>query len=250
MDPAGEEDSSSGALVRWGDVVVSAGAASAEAAAVSAEAVRPVGGDMALLTSKQKETVAEAIHAAERETSGELVVVVTPRSSDYSGFRAALGLALALGASQECQRVWPGLFLGVYGLWLLAAIAVLSYLLFGMGAVLRWLLPQSHQSRRAFERALRAFVEEGVTETVGRSGVLIFVSELERQVVILADRGISERVPPAEWDREVNDLVEGLRRGQPEPALLLAIERIGQRLKQCFPVARSDNQLPNEVREV
>ena len=49
-------------------------------------------------------------------------------------------------------------------------------------------------------RALDVFAQLRVWDTEENTGVLIYVQWLDRQVEIVADRGIARRVPQAAWD--------------------------------------------------
>src|SRR5882672_5875113 len=48
-------------------------------------------------------------------------------------------------------------------------------------------------------RALNVFSHLGVWDTANNNGVLIYVLFADRDVEIVADRGIAARVTPAEW---------------------------------------------------
>jgi putative membrane protein len=101
------------------------------------------------------------------------------------------------------------------------------------------------------ERAMRAFVEQGVTETRDRSGVLIFLSEAEHQVVILADKGINDRVEPSRWQTDVDGIVLAIKEGRAGAGVIAAVDRIGGLLAEAFPPRADDtNELSDAVRVV
>lgn len=205
---------------------------------------------MSLLSTSEKERVAEAVRQVESITAGELVVVVATRSDDYALFRGGFALALSLLVAQEAGRHWDEVTVSV-ALWLFAALWVAFYFLTGWSPIVRFLVPRARRAASALARAERAFVEEGVMETRARSGVLIFLSEVEREIVVLADKGIHERAPAEEWATCVSELSEGLKAGEPMRSLLRIIERLGLLLSQHFPIELDDkNELPDAVREV
>ena len=118
----------------------------------------------------------------------------------------------------------------------------------GRSAVLRGIVPEPVAAATVHARALQLFVERGIHETRDRSGVLILVSELERRVEILADRGIHERVEAGEWQRDVDELVSSIRGGHAADGVVAVVERIGGLLAQSFPPRADDeNELPDEV---
>jgi putative membrane protein len=51
---------------------------------------------------------------------------------------------------------------------------------------------------RVRQRALAVFVEQEVFRTRARTGILLFLSLLERRVVVVTDAGINARVPQHE----------------------------------------------------
>lgn len=204
---------------------------------------------MPLLNEDEKKQVSEAVAEAENSTAGELVVVVAERSDGYAAIRAGLAAALSVTLCLEAyyvlmQPAWQ-LFLAQLPL------GLLLYWQLGHGPVLRLVVPKKIRSQMVEERALRAFLEAGVTETRDRSGVLIFLSEIEHQAVILGDRGIHERVGPDEWQRDVDNLVAAIRAGRPAEGILGAVARIGGILADAFPPREDDiNELSDAVREV
>lgn len=204
---------------------------------------------MSLFNEADKQKLKAAVRAAEENTAGELVVVLARRSDDYAAIRGTWALILAAALTPELHLLVP--WLETHWLfWLLVLCVFPLYFLLGMGPLLRLVVPLHVREARAMERALRAFAEEGVTETRDRSGVLIFLSDLEHRVVILADKGIHERVDAGEWDRDVATLVSGLKSGQAVQSLLDVIERVGGLLSEKFPArAQNENELPDGLRE-
>lgn len=205
---------------------------------------------MALLSDDEKKQVSRAVASAERSTAGELVVVLAERSNSYAAWRAGLAGSLSVALTLEAYYLfqgWPAWALFVAQL----PLALLLYWLLGSGALLRLVVPKKALTGVVEQRARAAFLEAGVTETRDRSGVLIFLSEAEHRAVILADRGIHERVAPDEWQKDVDDLVSAIRAGRPAQGLLAAVERIGSILAESFPPREDDvNELSDTVREV
>jgi putative membrane protein len=100
-----------------------------------------------------------------------------------------------------------------------------------------------------YQRALQAFFENGLTETRDRTGVLIFVSLLERRVRVIADAGIDKRVPKGTWDQVVNLVLSGVRSDDLAGGLAAAVDRCGDILSEHFPKREFDyNELPDDVR--
>lgn len=96
------------------------------------------------------------------------------------------------------------------------------------------------------ERALKLFGNLRVWDTQENSGVLIYLQLVDRDVEILADRGIAARVPPAEWEALCLTLESAMRDGRCREGLLAAIEGVTQLLVKHFPARRENpNELPD-----
>jgi len=204
---------------------------------------------MALLTADEKRRIEQAVAAAERRTAGELVVVVAQSSHDYAVFRAGLAASLTVALALEAAHLFD------VALWLLLLAQLptgaLLYAALGHTAWLRWFVPRAVREEAVLQRALAAFVQGGVAETRDRSGVLVFLSEAEHRAVILADRGIHARVPPDEWQTDIDLLIQAIRKRETAEGLLTVIERIGNLLAERFPARADDaNELTDAVREL
>ena len=200
-----------------------------------------------MLTPEQTGTIEDSVRAAELRTSGELVVAVARRSDDYAALRALVAGVVALVLALIGQALMPWTFPA----WFVAAelpLALLCYWLLGTSTLLRVVVPDSLRNQRVDARALQVFAERGVADTSERSGVLIYISEAEQRVRILADRGIHERVGPEEWQADVALIVEGMRTETPDQGIVKAVERIGALLAQSFPRREGDvNELADEL---
>lgn len=110
-------------------------------------------------------------------------------------------------------------------------------------------LPWSYLKRDApaRQRALMVFSKLRVWDTEHNNGVLLYVELADRSVEIVADRGIAHQVGAAEWETICRTLREHFRRGAFEAGAIAAIEEIGARLAQHFPLvgARTTNELPD-----
>jgi putative membrane protein len=202
---------------------------------------------MSLLSEGDAARVRNAVAAVESATSGELVVVLAPQSDNYALPRAVVALALTVSAGFGVYQAWPHhpagwVFAGQAALWGLIWWAV------GWAPVLRTLVPKAQQSAAVESRAKQLFLDCGVTETRDRSGVLIFLSEAEHRVQIIADRGLSEQVNSDAWQKYVAAIVTAIQSGRAADGLCAAIDDIGQMLAEAFPPRADDvNELPDEL---
>ena len=207
-------------------------------------------------SAQELEAVRAATREAEAKTGGELVCVIVERCDSYE---ASVWKAATLGAlgAAALAALWQALR-GGWGFapvpWVLlpplvgAALGLLAVLL--IPPLRRLLIPNAVLERRVDRRAAVAFLDEEIFATRDRSGVLIFVALFEHQIRILRDKGIEEKIAPGEWSQIADELVRGLRRGKPGPALVRAVEEAGALLEQGKVVRRDDdrNELSDEPR--
>jgi uncharacterized membrane protein len=109
-------------------------------------------------------------------------------------------------------------------------------------------LPLPHLLRNTTprERAQAAFGDLRVWDTEENSGVLIYVQLVDRDIEIVADRGIAAKVPQAEWEAICHAMEAAFREGRFEDGALQAIARVGDLLTRHFPAgAANPNELPD-----
>lgn len=203
-----------------------------------------------LLTEDEAARVAERVAAAERSTAGEIVVVLAERSSDYGSERAAVSFSATLLLAMVAYFVAPR----IPEIWVLtgqAPVVVLFWWLSGQPAVVRRIVRGEAQALKVEARAKQLFLDQGVTETRQRSGVLLYLSQVEHRVQLLADRGIHERVGREVWQRTVDAVIDAIHHGKPARGIIEAVDAIGASLAEHFPRDPGDvNELADAPRHV
>lgn len=190
-----------------------------------------------------------AIVEAESKTCGEIVPMVVRRSSTIGHVPA---LALCLLLLVVLLPDLPGLQAELGGpalAWLildfpLAAAAALA--LSRLSSVQRLLTPRPDQMRQVDLRAQVEFHELGLRRTKARTGILLLVSIMERRAVVLADRGIAQKLDQEIWLEVIQLMVDGVKRRDLASGMASAVRRCGELLAPHFPVAVDD---VNELRD-
>jgi putative membrane protein len=201
---------------------------------------------MTFMSAAEQERVGEAIVAAERGTSGEIVAVVAGESSTYL-YAPVLWAALA-----ALLVPWPLIWftwLSVYWIYLIQLAVFAAGVALLLPRAMRYrLVPTSVKHARAHRRAVEQFLAQNLHTTEGRTGVLIFVSVAERYAEVLADSGINARVSKAEWQAVVDELVRHIGAGRPGDGFVAAVGQVGRHLAKHFPPGSADrNELPNHL---
>jgi len=95
-------------------------------------------------------------------------------------------------------------------------------------------------------RALDVFSALKVWDTEHNNGVLIYLLLADRDVEIIADRGIHGRVGAQGWETACREMERAFREGHFEQGVLGGIERVSSLLEVHFPAAsRVPNELPD-----
>lgn len=200
-------------------------------------------------TDTEIETIRGAVVAAEAGTAGEIATMVVDESDSY---REALLLGVLFLAG--CLALIVAVAIHHVTIWtyipVLLVLALPCYGLFHRFPRLKLLFVEKKRLNEAVrERAIRAFYEKGLYRTRNETGVLIFISALERKVWILGDRGINEKIRPESWQDLASQLAMGIRQGRACEALCSVIATCGRELTRHFPRSLEGdiNELSDEV---
>ena len=99
----------------------------------------------------------------------------------------------------------------------------------------------------ARQRAIEVFSDLRVWDTEENSGVLIYLLLADREVHIVADRGIMRCVSQAEWDEVAVAMSQAFRSGDYRLGSLEGIESVSKLLSAHFPAGLADrNELFNK----
>jgi uncharacterized membrane protein len=98
------------------------------------------------------------------------------------------------------------------------------------------------------ERAVMMFSKLRIWDTQHNNGVLIYLLLAERDIELVADRGINQFVQPAQWAAIVQSLSSALHDNRFEDGLTQALEEVSAILMRHFELKAGDknpNELPN-----
>jgi uncharacterized membrane protein len=98
----------------------------------------------------------------------------------------------------------------------------------------------------ARERALDIFSQLRIWDTAHNNGVLIYLLLADRNVEIVADRGIDVKVGSAGWEKICADMETDFRAGNFERGVIKGIEAVSRQLAAHFPKhGAGRNELPD-----
>ncbi|MGZ5444154.1 MAG: hypothetical protein ACXW5U_19825 [Thermoanaerobaculia bacterium] len=144
-------------------------------------------------------SITEAIHELERCSCAEVVVEVRARSGSYdhadarfASLLAFVALLVLLFSPWSFAPIWVAIDV---------AIVWVATLFLRSDSARRLMTSRREREAQVRLAAAATFHDRGVADTSGETGVLVYLSVLERRLELLADRGILEAVPSLEWNR-------------------------------------------------
>ncbi|HZF10402.1 MAG TPA: hypothetical protein VFE33_16555 [Thermoanaerobaculia bacterium] len=202
------------------------------------------------LTPDAKRALSEAVHAVESACGAELVIAVRRQSGSYvdGALAGAIGGAVAVLAfllfspwtfRLEYFLVDPVIFGLLSGVWVSRSPALLRLL-------------TSRRSRRLrVGMAARAeFVDKHVHHTSRRTGILLYISLLEREAELVADSGIDAAAATPAWQQAIAGIQEAVRQGEDGVAVAARARALAPALAPlCARVEGQLNELEDEVGE-
>jgi len=210
-----------------------------------------------MLSEADHKKIELAVQAAEAKTTGEIVCILAKEVSHYPDVPLAWAAAVALLAPP--LAVWAGwrpdlLFGGgdwsagtgttfapslVQALETYAAGQALLFaalvLIFAIPPIRHFLTPSTLKSHRVHRAAVQQFLATGLHAAAERTGVVIFASQDDRRVELLADDAIHEAVGDTAWKAAVKAVQDAMKRGDPASGYVKAIDICGAAMAEHFP---------------
>ena len=217
----------------------------------------------ALFSEADRKAIAQTIEKAEQSTSGEIVPVVAAASGRYDSAEDIFGLCLALVALTTAWLVFQDIRV-VDGAWTVGSrlslgllplvIIIIAGFALGAAAATRFpalkllFIPKKEIDLEVERAAAHAFRQFRLGRTHNGTGILIYVSLLERRVRVEGGGAIADKLSHQDWKEVCAAVVDGLKVGRPTEGLMHAIEAAGRLLAQHFPIRPEDrNELKNEL---
>jgi putative membrane protein len=198
------------------------------------------------LDAAARTAFASAVEAIERGSAAEVVVAMRRRSGGYLHANLAIGVAAAVA----------GLAAMLFSAhdFALSSILIDPFVVGGLAgalvellpAVKRALTPRAMRQREVLRAARATFVERGVHRTRDRSGILVYLSWLEREVELVVDTGVERALPGEVRDDAVRSLTAAISSGG--AAVGRQLERFAPALAAAMPRRDDDvNELPDAI---
>ena len=87
--------------------------------------------------------------------------------------------------------------------------------------------------------------------TIGRTGILIYLSMAEHRAEIVGDEAITAVTTPETWGEAMAALLTDVKDGRPGDGIVAAVKIIGDVLAEHFPKSQEDtNEIPDKLIEL
>jgi uncharacterized membrane protein len=99
------------------------------------------------------------------------------------------------------------------------------------------------------DRAAEVFTGLNITQTAARNGVLVYVALKDRQLALLGDKGIHEKVGREFWNQQVQLILSHFNRANYAGGIARVVTEIGEALRTHFPYDKDTdtNELPDDI---
>jgi putative membrane protein len=202
---------------------------------------------MSLLSEEDRKTIEAAIKKAEAGTSGEIVFVSAEASANYQ--HAVLqGAIIGMTVAAAVYLMFPTAHTTTGLLWTEVLAFAFFYVLLPRASWRRCIISKQEMDKRVQEAAFMQFYSSGLYHTRESNGVEIYLSLLEREVVVIGDRGIHEKMGSKHWQNIRDLIIDGIKKGEARNGICAAIESCGKALAEHFPPRADDvNELSDQV---
>ena len=101
----------------------------------------------------------------------------------------------------------------------------------------------------AMDRAREIFDQLKMDQTKDRNAVLVYMAVKDRQLAVLGDEGIHQKVGDGYWNTEVVKMIKTFNQDNYTDGLVMCVKDIGEALHAYFPYdSKIDkNELPDDI---
>lgn len=201
------------------------------------------------LTNEDKLAIEQSIKDIELKTSGEIVPAILAKSSLYKGQRALCSFLISILFISILHHFYSELGFYEFLIIQLATFFVLYFAFLNSFLFKLIILFNKHDIQdKVNQKAMELFYKHQISNTKDHTGILICISLLEKQIVVLADKGINGKVTKNYWASIVALMQINLKKNDIKGAVTEAFKNCSEELAKHFPIQKDDkNELPDGV---
>jgi putative membrane protein len=203
---------------------------------------------MSNLTNEFKVKIEAKISQIEKKSELEIVPVIVERSSDYYAWRFNLSVMAGVICLYGLYLSSPTSIHASH--WFLSiAASIATWLLLHWKRLLIMLTPRRVFLEAVQDEAAQWFLQEEVFNTRNRTGLLIFISEMESAAFILADKGLLRVIPDSRWALLGQQLATDFSQMSAGESFIRTLDEIEGELSSHFPASTNNqNEISDKVR--
>ena len=196
------------------------------------------------------------IAEAELQTKAQIVVAMVRRCDNYAeipwkAFAIGASVAgLAVVTTDLVMKDWIAdirLLLSVTAVLVTGTLLAMLTLIFKSFA--RLFLPKSRRETETRQYAESLFLSRELFTTEGRKGILLLVSQFERQVVILPDTGVRKWLSADVMEKIISGMTPHLRQNKVRNAMETGLDELVTALSPPVAEGPDKNELSNKIIE-
>jgi len=207
-----------------------------------------------VLSENDRSQLEKRIAEAERLTKTQIVLATVKRSDSYVEIpwkAFALGtsvtglLVFSLDLSLVARINDGAVLISIVTTLAIAAFVVLLTILFPGFA--RLFLSDNRAETETHQYAQSLFLSRELFSTARRTGVLLLISQFERKVVILPDKGLSKHVSKDDLKSIIELMKRPLAQSDFRRAMEIALDEFIRIIEPLSSDEQTDNELSNEI---
>jgi putative membrane protein len=209
-----------------------------------------------MFTDEERIFLDKRIDEAEKKTGAQIVLAVINRCDSYTEIPWK---AFALGISVAGFVVF---IINLFVLkWITDSIILISvatilstgmlfvFLSITFPSFARLFLARHRKETEARQYAESLFLERELFSTKDRSGILMLISKFEKKVVLLADKGVRDRLTTEIMSTIISGMKQPLRKNNIVDAMDTGLLKLTKALCPPLSTDRDKNELSNEIIE-
>ena len=208
-----------------------------------------------ILSETDRDHLDKLIAEAELQTNAQIVLATVKRSDNYAEIPWK---AFAFGASiaglvvflLDLVKVWETGTLILFPVAIILATGTLFvFLTILFQGFARLFLSDGRRETETMQYAESLFLSRELFATIDRRGILLLISQFERQVIILPDRGVRDRLSIEVMDGIISKMTQYLRKDEVRNAMETGLEELIAELSPMTSSGQGINELSNKIIE-
>ena len=208
-----------------------------------------------ILSETDRVHLDKLIAEAELQTNAQIVLATVKRSDNYAeipwkAFAFGSSIAGLVVFLLDLVKVWETGTLILFPVAIILATGTLFvFLTILFQGFARLFLSDGRRETETMQYAESLFLSRELFATVDRRGILLLISQFERQVIILPDRGIRDRLSIEVMDDIISKMTQYLRKDEVRNAMETGLEELIAELSPMTSSVQDINELSNKIIE-